>query len=69
MSLLPNAHLQYIDHLMRETPGFYRDVPHNRNSYRKHRRKRHRNVKTTEPRIGVWHSDDAVWPGPINPNN
>jgi|GEM_PF-5090345 hypothetical protein len=22
MSLLPNAHLQYIDHLMRETPGF-----------------------------------------------
>ena len=60
MSLLPTAHLQYIDRLMRETPGFYRDVPHNRSYYRKHRRKNHQKPKTKDRRIGVWHSDEET---------
>ncbi len=58
MSLLPTAHLQYIDRLMREKPGFYKDVPHNRNRYRKHRQKNHQMTKAKDRRIGVWHADE-----------
>jgi hypothetical protein len=60
MSLLPNAHLQYIDHLMREKPGFYRDVCANRSHYRKHRRKNHQMPKGKKHRIGVWRSEEET---------
>ena len=48
MSLLPTAHLQYIDRLMREKPGFSRDNP--RESKTKRKRHSHRNDR----RIRVW---------------
>lgn len=53
MSLLPTAHLQSIDRLMREKPGFYRDVPENRSHYRKHRRKNHQMPKGKKHRMNT----------------
>lgn len=54
MSLLPTPNLQYIDRLMREKPGFYRDVPRKRNRYCKRRDKDRRDPGNNARSVKAW---------------